>query len=88
LKLRTAFHSFHFPILEILEENCTSNTDRRSQTLVERTLALLEEKFPWLGKNNDEPVSGANTFDELVDLHRILIDQRNAKNSNEQCTDQ
>ena len=65
-----------------------SNKDRRSQTFVERTLALLEERFPWLGKNNDEPVSGANTVDELADLHRILIDQRNAKDRNEQHPDQ
>ena len=65
-----------------------SNKDRRSQTFVERTLVLLEERFPWLGKNNDEPVSGANTVDELADLHRILIDQRNAKDRNEQHPDQ
>ncbi len=65
-----------------------SNKGRRSQTFVERTLVLLEERFPWLAKNNDEPVSGANTVDELADLHRILIDQRNAKDRNEQHTDQ
>ena len=65
-----------------------SNKGRRSQTLVERTLVLLEERFPWLGKDNDEPVSGANTVDELADLHRILIDQRNAKDRNEQHSDQ
>ena len=65
-----------------------SNKDRRSQTFVERTLALLEERSPWLGKNNDEPVSGANTVDELADLHRILSDQRNLKDRNEQHSDQ
>ena len=65
-----------------------SSKDRRSQMFVERTLALLEERFPWLGKNNDEPVSGTNTVDELADLHRILIDQRNAKDRSEQHTDQ
>ena len=65
-----------------------SNKGRRSQTLVERTLVLLEERFPWLGKNNDEPVSGANTVDELADLHRNLIDQRKANDRNEQHTDQ
>ena len=65
-----------------------SNKGRRSQTFVERTLVLLEERFPWLGKNNEEPVSGANTVDELADLHRILIDRRNAKDCNEQHTDQ
>ena len=65
-----------------------SNKGRRSQTFVERILVLLEERFPWLGKNNDEPVSGANTVDELADLHRILIDQRNANDRNEQHSDQ
>ena len=65
-----------------------SNKGRRSQTFVERILVLLEERFPWLGKNNDEPVSGANTVDELADLHQILIDQRNAKDRSEQHTDQ
>ena len=62
--------------------------DNQSQAFVEKVLALLEERFPWLGKNNDEPVSGANTVDELADLHRILIDQRNAKDRHEQHTDQ
>jgi hypothetical protein len=46
-----------------------------SQTFVEKVLVLLEEKFPWLGKENEEPISGADTVDELVDLHRGLIDQ-------------
>ena len=65
-----------------------SNKGRRSQTFVERTLVLLEERFPWLGKNNDEPVSGANIVDELADLHRVLIGQRDAKDRNDQHTDQ
>jgi hypothetical protein len=51
--------SFHFPILEHREENCMANNDSRPQTFVEWVLALLEERFPWLGKDNDEPVSGA-----------------------------
>ncbi|MGA2170720.1 MAG: hypothetical protein ABSG62_21225 [Terracidiphilus sp.] len=49
-----------------------------SQTFVEKVLVLLEEKFPWLGKENDDPVNGADTIDELADLHRGLIDQRTA----------
>jgi len=65
-----------------------SNEDRRSQTFVEWVLALLEERFPWLGKDNDEPVSGANTVDELADLHQSLIDKRNANGRNEQREDQ
>ena len=52
--------------------------DGPSQTFVEKVLVLLEEKFPWLGKENDDPVSGADTADELADLHRSLIDQHTA----------
>ena len=65
-----------------------SNKDHRSETFVERVLALLEERFHWLGKNIDEPVSGADTVDSLVDLHRGLTEQRNAIHRNEQHTDQ
>ena len=65
-----------------------SNKDHRSETFVERVLALLEERFPWLGKNIDEPVSGAETVDSLVDLHRGLTEQRNAIDRNEQHTNQ
>ena len=48
----------------------------RSQTFVELVLALLEERFPWLGSGRDEPVGGADTVDELADLYRSLIEQR------------
>jgi hypothetical protein len=50
--------------------------EERPQTLVEWVLALLEERFPWLGSGQDEPVSGAETVDELADLYRSLIEQR------------
>ena len=50
--------------------------DERSQTLVEWVLALLEERFPWLGSGRDEPVGGADTVDELADLYKSLIEQR------------
>ena len=46
------------------------------QTFVERVLALLEERFPWLGSGQDEPVGGADTVDELTDLYKSLIEQR------------
>jgi hypothetical protein len=46
------------------------------QTFVERVLALLEERFPWLGSSQDEPVSGADTVDELSDLYRSLVKKR------------
>jgi hypothetical protein len=35
-------------------------------------LQLLEERFPWLGKTTDEQISGADTVDQLTDLHREL----------------
>jgi hypothetical protein len=52
--------------------------DFRSQTYVDWVLVLLEERFPWLGKESDEEVSGTDTVDELTDLHRSLTDQRTA----------
>ena len=48
----------------------------RPQTFVEAVLALLEERFPWLGSGHDKPVSGAATVDELGDLYRSLIRKR------------
>ena len=48
----------------------------RSQTFVEWVLALLEERFPWLGSEQDEPVGGADAVDELADLYKSLIEQR------------
>ena len=50
--------------------------EERPQTLVEWVLALLEERFPWLGSGQDEPVGGAETVDELADLYKSLIEQR------------
>jgi hypothetical protein len=50
--------------------------EERPQTLVEWVLALLEERFPWLGSGQDEPVGGTDTVDELADLYKSLIEQR------------
>ena len=50
--------------------------EERPQTFVDWVLALLEERFPWLGSGQDEPVGGADTVDELADLYRSLIEQR------------
>ena len=50
--------------------------EERPQTLVEWVLALLEERFPWLGSGQDEPVGGVDTVDELADLYKSLIEQR------------
>jgi hypothetical protein len=58
------------------KELCMEAESERSQTFVELVLALLEERFPWLGSGQDEPVGGADTVDELADLYRSLIEQR------------
>ncbi len=50
--------------------------EQRPQTFVEWVMALLEERFPWLGSGQDEPVGGAETVDELADLYKSLIEQR------------
>ena len=50
--------------------------DEHPQTFVEWVLALLEERFPWLGSGQDEPDGGADTVDELADLYKSLIEQR------------
>jgi hypothetical protein len=47
-----------------------ANTDSQPQTFVEMVLALLEDRFPWLGTNRD--ASGSETVDALNDLHRTL----------------
>jgi hypothetical protein len=85
---QSALQLTHFPILESLEENCMTIADSRSQTFVEKVMALLEERFPWLGKEGDEQVSGADTVDELTDLHRRLTEERTAERSKSQDTDQ
>jgi hypothetical protein len=64
------------PFLIPFEEIRMGAEDERSQTFVERVLALLEERFPWLGSGRDEPVSGADTVDELADLYKSLLQQR------------
>jgi hypothetical protein len=46
------------------------NSTAEPKTFVEMVLALLEDRFPWLGK--DEPASGAETVDQLNDLHDTL----------------
>ena len=55
-----------------------ADSDRHQQTFIDDVLLLLEEKFPWLGKENDEPVSGADTVDGLADMHRCLVNQSTA----------
>ena len=65
-----------------------TTTDSRSHRFVEKVLALLEQRFPWLGKEDDEQVSGADTVDELTDLHRSLTEESTAERRKSQDTDQ
>jgi hypothetical protein len=55
--------------------------DRRSHSFVNKALVLLEERFPWLSKE-DEQVSGADTVDQLTDLYRSLVEERTAERRN------
>jgi hypothetical protein len=50
--------------------------EERPQTFIEWVLVLLEERFRWLGSEQDEPVGGADTVDELADLYKSLVEQR------------
>jgi hypothetical protein len=60
--------------------------NRPPQTFAELVLQLLEDRFPWLGRTTDEQISGADTVDQLTDLHRELkrrsrTSQRNDRKS-------
>jgi hypothetical protein len=48
--------------------------EAQPQTFVEMVLVLLEDRFPWLG--TDQPAEGAETVDQLSDLHEILQNAR------------
>ena len=63
------------------------NEEPRPQTFVERVLALLEEHFPWLGSGQDEPVSGADTVNEVVDLYQSLLRERDKGRGNNDASE-
>jgi hypothetical protein len=56
--------------------------NRPPRTFVELVLRLLEDRFPWLGKTTDEQISGADTVDQLTDLHRELTTRRRTNRRN------
>jgi hypothetical protein len=62
--------------------------NRPQQTFVEWVLNLLEERFPWLGKEEDAQISGADAVDELNDLHHELKEQFKASGQNGQRADE
>jgi hypothetical protein len=59
-----------------------SPKNRPPQTFVDWVLQLLEERFPWLGKEEDAQISGADTVDQLTDLHRELKSRRRTNRRN------
>jgi hypothetical protein len=50
--------------------------DSDPQTLSEMFLVLLEDRFPWLG--TDDPVDGADTVEQLSELHQSLLERRSS----------
>ena len=54
-------------------------TDSAPQTLSEMFLVLLEDRFPWLG--TDAPADGADTVEQLSELHRGLLERRSVMRS-------
>jgi hypothetical protein len=49
------------------------------QSLSEMFLVLLEDRFPWLG--TDDPADGADTVEQLSELHQSLLERRSAMQS-------
>ena len=56
--------------------------NRPSLTFVEEVLQLLEERFPWLGEEEDAQINGADTVDQLTDLYRELKSTRRTNRRN------
>ena len=53
--------------------------DSDPQTLSEMFLVLLEDRFPWLG--TDDAADGADTVEQLSELHQSLLERRSAMQS-------
>ena len=52
---------------------------RDPRTFTNMVLVLLENRFPWLVDGGSVPVSGADTIDELSQLHHALLEQSAAR---------
>ena len=61
--------------------------EENRHTFVEIVLALLEQRFPWLGSKEGEPVSGADAVDELTDLYQSLVEERRQPGRKDACTE-
>jgi hypothetical protein len=63
------------PLQHAIEGAVMTQPDSQPRTLLETVLALLEERFPWLGRSDQEEVSGADTIRQLSDLRETLTEQ-------------
>lgn len=56
--------------------------NRGSQSFLERFLALLEERFPWLGSWRDEPTGGSG---DSIDVRPGLDQPAAQERDNDRC---
>jgi hypothetical protein len=64
----------------MFKENFPMTTDDRSfVTFVDMVLVLLEDQFPWLVTDSQDPISRADTVDQLITLHASLLRQPTAR---------
>ena len=58
---------------------------RDPRTFTDMVLVLLENRFPWLVHGGSVPVGGADTIDELSQLHHALLEQSAAHDAPARC---
>jgi hypothetical protein len=68
----------YFVLPSEFQEVHMSSENSNPRTFVDMVLVLLESRFPWLG-TEAESVSGANTIEELADLHHALLEKSTAR---------
>jgi hypothetical protein len=55
------------------------DNDSGPVTFVDMVLVLLENQFPWLATRSQDAISGADTIDQLINLHASLLQQPTAR---------
>jgi hypothetical protein len=78
---------FHSISVSEYRGDLVTKENRPPLTFVERVLQLLEERFPWLGKEEDAQISGADTVNQLTDLYRELMSTRRTNRRNARKND-
>jgi hypothetical protein len=58
-----------------LKEASMPSENRDPRTFSDMVVVLLENRFPWLVHGGAVPLSGADTIDELSQLHHALLKQ-------------